>query len=63
MTDPNDCVQLLMVCNEFFLEDLRKLCEISIRVSLEEDYQQEISEEMCDTALNAFQGCQRWSSR
>lgn len=54
--DPNESVELLMVCNEFCLENLRKLCEIFVRLSLEQDHSSELTEDVCDTAVNAFQG-------
>lgn len=52
--EPNDSVELLKASQHFFLNNLKKLCEVYIRNSLELDALSDA--EMAEQAVNAFQG-------
>ena len=53
--DPNDSVDLLMASQSLFLDNLRKLCEICVKTSLELDEYDDV-ETMAEQAINAYQG-------
>src|SRR5689334_672403 len=51
--DPNVAVELLMISDSFFLENLKRLCEICVRAGIE--LEGKVDGKVAEQTINAFQ--------